>query len=303
MTPVKPMLAKDADLPKVKYPVAVQPKLDGVRAIVQDGVVYSRSLKRIPNAEVQAVLGSTGEYDGLDGELIVGDPTADDCYRQTSSFVMSESKTGADWTFYVFDSVDMGQVPYSERRTRLLNIASTFNPDDSVVLVPEVHASNEGELERMEATLIDQGHEGVILRTLNGVYKHGRSGKTGPLLKVKRFVDFECVVLDSYEEQHNGNVGFTNELGRTARSTAKAGKVGKGTLGGLIVSPLDDSVSNPSVTFRVGTGFDAATRAALWAERDTLPGRTAKIKSFPVGVKDKPRHPVWLGWRDVEVDG
>ena len=47
----------------------------------------------------------------------------------------------------------------------------------------------EGAGEDAEAALIDQGHEGVILRTLNGVYKHGRSGKTGPLLKVKRFVE------------------------------------------------------------------------------------------------------------------
>ena len=38
-------------------------------------------------------------------------------------------------------------------------------------------------------------------------------------------------------------------------------------------------------------------------QRKGFTGRVAKVKSFPIGVKDKPRHPVFLGWRDMEVDG
>ena len=48
---------------------------------------------------------------------------------------------------------------------------------------------------------------------------------------------------------------------------------------------------------KIGTGFDAADRDDLWAEQDKLMGRIVKYKSFPVGVKDAPRHPVWLGFR------
>ena len=64
-----------------------------------------------------------------------------------------------------------------------------------------------------------------------------------------------------------------------------------------------DEVGGKGAEFRVGTGFTAAVRAELWDIRDELAGRIAKIKSFPVGTKDRPRHPVWLGWRDLKVDG
>jgi DNA ligase-1 len=314
--PLKPMLAKDADLAKLTFPVVVQPKLDGIRATVQDGAVYSRTLKRIPNAEVQATLGRP-EFEGLDGEVIVGSPTAEDCYRQTSSFVMSESKRGADWCFVVFDAVESGltTLPYSQRRTRLESLSVLWHvaEPNRVALVSETVAASLEELEAVEGRLVAEGHEGAILRVPSAAYKHGRSTPSGPLLKLKRFVDFEAVVLGVYEEQHNANVGFTNELGRTARSTAKDGKVGKGTLGGLIVRALNGPAEG--VEFRVGTGFDAAQRESLWAEseappsappaapRDGLNGCTAKIKSFPIGAKDKPRHPVFLGWRDLGVDG
>ena len=43
----KPMLACKADLSKLVYPVLVSPKLDGVRATVQGGVVLSRTLQRL----------------------------------------------------------------------------------------------------------------------------------------------------------------------------------------------------------------------------------------------------------------
>lgn len=314
MTPLKPMLAKDADLSKLRFPVVVQPKLDGIRATVQDGVVYSRTLKRIPNAEVQATLGRP-EFEGLDGELIVGDPTSPSCYRDTSSFVMSESKRGAEWCFVVFDRLGLNRA-YSVRREGLEDASLLWHvaEPNRIALVSETTANNADELEAVEEHLVAVGHEGAILRIPSAAYKHGRSTPSGPLLKIKRFIDFEAEVIGVYEEQHNANEGFTNELGRTARSTAKDGKVGKGTLGGLVVRALNGPAEG--VEFRVGTGFDAAQRKALWldatcpggfpplhATTEGLNGRTAKIKSFPIGVKDKPRHPVFLGWRDIIIDG
>lgn len=315
MTPLKPMLAKDAVLDKITWPRVVQPKLDGIRVHIQDGIALTRTLKRVPNREVQAVLGRP-EFEGLDGEIIVGSPTAEDVYRQTTSFVMSESKkTRAEWTFFVFDAITGCEGrPYEDRRQTLQDQTILWHvaEPNHIALVAEQYADSAAEMERMEALMVDQGYEGVILRDPNGLYKHGRSTPTGPLLKVKRFVDFECVVLDVFEENHNANERFTNELGRGARSTAKAGLVGKGRLGGLIVSPVDDSVVPSDTIFRVGTGFDQAERKSLWAVVETtkspdspagdLEGWTVKIKSFPVGVKDKPRHPVFLGGRDLELD-
>jgi DNA ligase-1 len=315
----KPMLAhsKSPDPATLRYPLLVQPKLDGIRASVVDGKLVSRTLKAIPNASIRAVL-EQPLYEGLDGELIVGEPNADDCYRRTSSFVMAEAKTGEPWAFYVFDKWDEAGA-FGERYEAAVTCVngSTWG-DDPVFMVPTFAADSATELERMEAEILAQGYEGAILRDPHGAYKFGRSGKTGPLLKLKRYIDFEAVVIGVYEEQHNGNVAMTNALGRTERSTAKSGKTGKGTLGGLVLRAINGPAEG--VEFRCGTGFDAEQRAALWAQaqggwspegevdpslpyRDALNGTVAKIKSFPIGVKDKPRHPVWLGWRDMEVDG
>ena len=52
---IKPMLAVEVDFNKLRYLVCTQPKLDGIRVVVKDGVVYSRSLKVIPNKHVQAL--------------------------------------------------------------------------------------------------------------------------------------------------------------------------------------------------------------------------------------------------------
>jgi DNA ligase 1 len=303
MTAFRPMLAKDGDPSKLRYPVLVQPKLDGIRASVVDGRLVTRTLKSVPNAEIRATLEQLA-YEGLDGELIVGDPTADDCYRRTVSFVMAENKTAEPWCFYVFDKWDEPERAFGERYEAAVSVVNGAAwGSDPLALVPTLPADSEAELSRMEALLIAQGYEGLIARVPTALYKFGRSGKTGPLLKVKRFIDYECEVVGVYEEQHNGNAATTNALGRTERSSHAAGKVGKGTLGGLVLVALNGP--HAGVEFRCGTGFDAAERDALWqqAQRNAahggLSGYVAKIKSFPIGTKDKPRHPVFLGWRDA----
>ncbi len=85
----RPMLASHCtDTSKLKFPILVSKKLDGIRATVQGGRLLSRSLKPIANENVQARF--AGLPEGLDGELIVGDPCAPDAYRKTSSIVMSD---------------------------------------------------------------------------------------------------------------------------------------------------------------------------------------------------------------------
>lgn len=298
MPDFKPMLAhsKSPDPESLDYPVLVQPKLDGIRAVVKGGQLLSRTLKPIPNASIRAVL-EQPQFEGLDGELIVGDPTADDCYRRTCSFVMAEDKTDEPWTFFVFDVHDhAGPV-----EDRLMWIADHPSLPSNIEQVTTMSAGSAEELAELEAAYLAEGYEGGIIRTLGSTYKFGRSGKRGPLLKLKRYIDYEAEVVGVVEELHNGNEAKTNALGRTERSSHAENKVGKGTLGALTVRAVNGP--HEGVEFKVGTGFTAAVRAALWEERGDLVGRVAKIKSFPVGTKDRPRHPVWLGWRDLEVDG
>lgn len=298
MTKFKPMLAVKAKPEKIKYPVFVQAKLDGIRCSIVDGKALTRTLKEVPNREIFNAL-SRPEFEGLDGELIVGPPTADDCYRTTCSFVMASDKTNAPWRFYVFDRWNRTKSFQNDIWDRAQQVASGWG---MIVNISSYDAVDAADLERIEADFVQRGYEGVILRDPNGVYKFGRASVTaGELLKLKRFEDFEATVIGVEEEMHNGNEAVTNALGRTERSTVKANKTGKGTLGALICRGLTDY---EGVEFKVGTGFSREQRAEYWAEESdeawpgTLVGRIAKIKHFPVGAKDKPRFPTFLGFRD-----
>ena len=95
----KVMLATDYDPEKLRFPCVATPKLDGIRAYVQGGVVLSRNNKPIPNLHVQTLFSGLEHYDG---ELIVGSPTSSTVFRDTTSGVMSkEGKPNV--TYYVFD--------------------------------------------------------------------------------------------------------------------------------------------------------------------------------------------------------
>lgn len=280
----KPMLACEADLEKLKFPLLASPKLDGIRAIVRGGVVYSRSNKPIPNKYVQEKF---GHFEHFDGELIVGDPTSKTVYRDTVSHVMSHDKTGFDVVFHAFDHV--------EHPDRIYNIRAVALADGkSGAIIHEQKLVNDLiDLLEYEYQCLEQGYEGLILRDPNAPYKMGRSTvKEGYLLKLKRFVDAEAEVIGFEERMHNGNEATVSELGRTKRSSHQAGKSGRGDLGAIVV------VDGAGIEFNIGTGFTDDERATVWANRDHYLGAVAKFKYFPVGVKTAPRHPVFLGWRD-----
>lgn len=283
----KPMLATDADLSKLRFPLLASAKLDGVRAVVRGGVVYSRSNKPIPNKFVQMQF---KEYEHYDGELICGNPMSKSCYRDTVSVVMSHDKPAHGVQFFVFDHVKQPTLPY---KSRAAGIYVHNSPLNMVRVHEQVVISDINRLLQLEARYLEMGYEGLILRDPNAPYKNGRSTvNEGFLLKLKRFVDSEAEIVGFEERMHNGNEATTNELGRTKRSSHKDGKTGRGDLGSLILKRPD------GVTFNCGTGFDDGLRQDIWDNQRKYLGKIAKYKHFEIGAKDLPRHPVFLGLRD-----
>jgi DNA ligase-1 len=258
---------------------------------VVDGQLKSRSLKSIPNAHVSSLF-SKKALDGLDGELILGSPTAKDVYRVTNG-ACARHEGAPPVKFYVFDTFKFPDKPF-ERRIEALGLPS--NPD--IVYVEHLRIDNERKLREYEEFVLDQGYEGLILRSQTGTYKFGRSTlREGGMLKLKRFVDGEAIIIDIEEEMENTNEAKTNELGRTKRSSAKAGLVGKGRAGTLVVVEKETGVQ-----FRIGSGLNDADADFFWKHREEIvkSGKhIIKYKSFPVGVKDLPRHPVYLGGREA----
>jgi DNA ligase-1 len=307
----KPMLACELEDPtKLKFPVLVSPKLDGFRAIVIDGVVMSRNLKPIRNKHVQRLYGRP-EFNGFDGELIVGDPTAKDCFNKTSSGV-TRADGEPDVKYYVFDNY-LATGNWYERFTCLVTLANVV-AYDRMIDVPHILVYRAEDLLAEEERFLNKGYEGLMIRALNSPYKQGRSTTNeGYLLKLKRFEDSEGLVLGMEERMHNANEATVNALGHTQRTSHQENLVPTNTMGALIVRDLKTGVE-----FNIGTGFDDSTRDWWWnliqstVGVETLlnnggreyrwiePDIIVKYKHFAVGAKDKPRFPAYLGIRDKD---
>jgi len=153
------------------------------------------------------------------------------------------------------------------------------------------------QLAAYEEKCLAEGYEGVMIRTPDSLYKCGRSTeREGWLLKIKRFEDAEAVVLDTYEGMSNHNEAQRDAFGRTKRSSAQAGKVGRAELGGFVVSAVDSNV-----VFRLGYNhvLGGVDRVTLWEQRASLVGRLVKFKHQPSGAKEAPRFPRFVGFREA----
>jgi len=284
---MRPMLASAVDdIKSLTYPVVCSPKLDGIRCLKLGGHALARSLKPIKNDHVRKTIEQFCP-DGLDGELMAGDT-----FQGCTSAVMSEDGE-PDFTWWVFDV--MSGAPY-ERRLMALNVAVKSIKGGFVKLVTTKKINNAEELLAYEAECLATGFEGVMIRDPSGPYKHGRStAKEGWLLKLKRFVDAEAAIVDFVELETNENEKKTNELGLSHRSTAKAGKVGKGSLGAFVVVDIKTSIK-----FKIGTGqgLTQKMRKEIWESRESHVGKIVKYRYQAIGVKEAPRCPFFLGFRD-----
>ena len=281
----KPLLACKFDSEKAKFPYAATPKIEGIRFLMVGGAALTRSFKPIRNEYLQKIL-SSNLPDGIDGEL-----TSGSTFQECSSIMRIKGEP--EFKVWIFDFVNpKGEVkPYKERMNELSKFES-FNIPSYEILFPTI-VSNQEQINQLMINNLNKGYEGLMLRDPNGIYKFGRSTvKENILLKVKEFMDDEAEIIDFREKMVNTNEGLKDNFGRTKRSSCQDGLKPSGTLGGFILR------NSEGLEFGCGSGLNDALRDEIWKNKSKYIGKLVKYKFMSKGIKNLPRHPVFMGFRD-----
>lgn len=210
---VKPMLAQPIikitggkttdNWKKVTYPIAVEPKLDGVRCLIfavnaeefhgigikslsREGKSYDFGTKSIRNNLTPLFLDNLDVI--LDGELYVhGMP------QNRISGAMRSGKYQPlihdNMEYHVYDIVDK-TLPYKNRKQKLLEL---FFKYEAFELVAHLSLYSKEAVDKYEEACIEAGYEGIMLKPLNGLYESGKRSYNN--LKVKQFLDEEFQII------------------------------------------------------------------------------------------------------------
>jgi DNA ligase-1 len=306
------MLAEDLEEDKLRFPLGMQPKIDGVRGWYPDNKLLARSNKEFGNRYTQRFF-SDPIYRYIDGEFAAERETHPDLCRITSS--ATRTFDGEPWLmWHAFDYLhpDVVGLEYEQRHALLVKHVDQLwqRGEEHLRVVPMVIVHNLEQYLAQKEIWLKMGYEGVIVRDLKGKYKFGRSTvKQMGLLRGKDFIDFEFVATRITEGRENLNEATINERGRTERSTHQENMVPNGMVGNIIGNVCKD-VKDPQtkkvlltkgqeVTVSPGE-MDHDMRRHYFLNQHLIIGQINKAKFFPKGHKDKPRFPIWQSLRSAE---
>jgi DNA ligase-1 len=270
----KPMLANKLEdyIDELVFPVFSQPKLDGVRCIVKEDGMWTRTGKPILSAQhIRDDLDPWFKRNPdliLDGELYC-DKLAND-FNKIISLVRKSKPTKDDLLeskgfikFFVYD-LPSSDLNFLDRSYALSDLDL---PKSCVEIVPTYILHKKEDIRTQYELYMEQGYEGQMIRT-NSPYENKR---TKSLLKDKEFITDEFVILGM--EEGVGNM---------------SGKVGK-----LYFKTND------------GKEFDSAVNgdwdylAELLKRKDVI-GKTATVKYFRLTPDGAPRFGKVIAIRDYE---
>ena len=270
---LKPMLAlefKDV----VKYPVWVQPKLDGVRCLIymkNNAVVFQSRQNTIYEpfqhliSDLTSLLTQMPPNTILDGELY----THGLGFENVVSMVRRAKTRHPDleklkYTVYDFFIKGANTILYEERLKILTGVYQT-NKLKTVDLIETRVAQNKTTVDNYHDYYAAQDYEGIMLRS-NGLYKEGRSKD---LLKYKKFMDAEFEVVGHHE--------------------AKLG---------MPIPIFDCKVGDK--TFGVMMKGDFESRADRMKNITDYYGKFLTVKFQELSSDGIPRFPVGISFRDYE---
>lgn len=284
----KPTLAIAADFDKLVFPLIASPKIDGIRCVIdpERGAV-TRKLLPIGNTYISEKLNSYA-LSFTDGEIVTYTNGKVDSFSTIQSKVMADDGECV-FSFHVFDCFEAPTDSYNLRIERAGKKIGNCP-------IAQIHTyqtvDNFDQLMALVDNWIDRdGWEGGMARRPSAPYKYGKSTVNDAcLLKIKRFIDSEARIKGFNEKMHNANEATKDELGRTKRSSSKAGLIPMDTLGSI------ECEWDNGVKFSLA-GIDAEEGAKIWAIRQKLIDGLVNFKYQEIGPNGAPRFASYRGIR------
>jgi DNA ligase-1 len=228
--PLQPMLAQSAETVSAAMertgPAALEWKLDGARLQIhkdREAVrAFTRNLAEVTHRVPEIVDSVSGfEVDAivLDCEVIaLGNsgkprPFQTTMSRFGSKLDIEHLRTRTPLSLFAFDCLHASGTDLLDRPQKDRYLAMTeLVPKEFVV--PHLITDGLADAEAFYEDALDQGHEGVMVKALDGLYQAGRRGATW--VKVKRVHTLDLVVLAA-EWGHGRRRGWLSNLHLGAR--------------------------------------------------------------------------------------
>ena len=208
-TPILPMLAHPFDKRKhnIKWPAAMQPKIDGVRctATLENGKVkmFTRKGKDFTiMSHIETELKMLLERADTDNFYIDGELYSDELTFQELAGTVRRSENDQDTLdkiyLIVFDcfNTDKEEWTFSDRWKFITNLYDEY-PKQNIKLIETLLVNDENHLRNKHNNYIQDGYEGIMIRNASGNYKLGH--RSADLQKLKSFIDEEYTIID-YKE-------------------------------------------------------------------------------------------------------
>lgn len=196
------MKAHEFDEARCPYPVAVEPKKDGFRVTFVDREGYTKNAETYetfrPYAAALDDVVPSGVH--VDAEMCARN------WNETSTLLkrkknIDHEKNARNVTVYIFDAFSpatAGAEPYTERRKAVEWIAERLRSHPSLKFKATWMsiAHNRAELDQIFARARAEGEEGVMVKTLSGVYTPTlKKTKTWLWMKRKPFKDITVTIM------------------------------------------------------------------------------------------------------------
>lgn len=196
---------------------------------------------------------------------------------------------------YVFDMLTLDEWndecqirPYNFRYYAYTGIFSDHS-FPHVFPVWQYVAGDSTSAEAMFNDALEEGHEGIMLRSPNATYKHGRcTHLESHMYKFKHFVRQDAVIVGFEQMQRlkHGVARTTNEAGLLEPTYRAEDYEPVESVGAFIVSQ-----DGGATTFKLkpGKGWTQKDREAWWHSRFALLGMSVEFSYMPHGTLNAPR--------------
>jgi len=321
MKTFKPLLCPndEIDLNSLSYPLLASTKMDGCRLLFKQGKIVTRSLKPLPNIQLNQKFEYIRKYSEknnliLDGELfspgvpfqfivscfMTEDYNAKQSIKkwtelcQEHDYFITREEVFSKLMFYCFDIIanEDNTFPFRGRWPTCHTLAKHF--PDIMVGVNQRLVINKKEVESYFEEVLKDGFEGLILRNPESLYKFGRATiKENIAYKLKPWATIDSKIIGFIQAtQVNEDAEKTvNELGRSRTSKRQEDRHTIDKAQAFVVDFNGKELSVP-------IAMPDEKKEYIWQHQDEYLNKYVEYKYMTVGMKDLPRIPKMIRMRE-----